>query len=129
MVTSSLVTSGIGPECIFEENFDLSSNEARDLSEVGDLHPQEVVVNWQGHAHHFRVAAGATILESALGQDIALPYSCKRGVCSACMGHLLKGKVAMARQDVLLEFEVEKGLLLLCQAYPLSENVEVEVGF
>ncbi len=129
MVLSGLQEAGVASENIFQEHFDLSREAARDLSDIGDLHPQDVAITWKGETQSIRVAAGSTILESALAQEVYLPHACKRGVCSACMAHLRSGEVRMARQDVLLEFEVDKGLVLLCQAFPVSAGVEIEVGF
>ena len=77
--------------------------------------------------YEFKVPAGASILSSALSQGIPLPYSCLRGICATCMGNLKKGKIDMVKQNNLLDFEIENGKVLLCQAYPLDGDVEIEL--
>ncbi|HEY8683626.1 MAG TPA: 2Fe-2S iron-sulfur cluster-binding protein, partial [Rhodanobacter sp.] len=39
----------------------------------------------------FSVAAGETVLEAAQRAGVALPYSCRAGVCGSCKATLLQG--------------------------------------
>ncbi len=126
-VVDALKKSDSGP--VFFESFDLAAEEAADLAFVEGLSPQDVKVSHAGVTHQFRVPAGATILEAATGQGIELPHSCKRGVCSACVAHVRAGTVRLAKPDLMLEFEVQRGLTLLCQAYPLDSELDVTTGF
>lgn len=75
-----------------------------------------------------QVPPGNTVMSAALSQGIRLPFSCLQGICATCMGHLNSGKVEMEREEALLDFEREKGMVLVCQAHPLSDDVQIEMG-
>lgn len=69
---------------------------------------------------------GGNILDAALEQGADLPFSCKVGVCATCKAKLLKGKVDMDQNHSLTNEEVAEGMILTCQAYPTSDDVEVD---
>jgi ring-1,2-phenylacetyl-CoA epoxidase subunit PaaE len=68
-----------------------------------------------------------TILEAALENGIKLPYSCQNGVCTACMGTCLEGKVDVSDADALTESEKNKGYILTCVGRPISDHVVIQV--
>ena len=68
------------------------------------------------------------ILDGALAAGADLPFACKGGVCSTCKCKVLEGTVEMKVNYALDEKEVEKGLVLSCQAVPTSEKVVVDFG-
>ena len=73
------------------------------------------------------VKNGTTILEKAMEEDIDIPFSCQSGICTTCMGKLIKGKVEMDVIDGLSDEEIEKGYILCCQSYPRSDRLIVEI--
>lgn len=85
----------------------------------------EVAVTIDGRQRAFRMVAGRTILESAEAAGLALPYSCRAGVCSTCRTKVVAGTVAMDRNQALEDWEVQAGFVLCCQARPTSERVEL----
>jgi ring-1,2-phenylacetyl-CoA epoxidase subunit PaaE len=85
----------------------------------------EVSVTIDGRQRGFRMMAGRTILESAEAAGLALPYSCRAGVCSTCRTKVVSGTVAMDRNQALEDWEVQAGFVLCCQARPTSERVEL----
>jgi ring-1,2-phenylacetyl-CoA epoxidase subunit PaaE len=85
----------------------------------------EVVVTIDGRRRSFPMVAGRTILESAESAGLALPYSCRAGVCSTCRTRVVSGSVAMDRNQALEDWEVQAGFVLCCQARPTSAHVEL----
>jgi ring-1,2-phenylacetyl-CoA epoxidase subunit PaaE len=85
----------------------------------------EVAVTIDGRQRAFRMLAGRTILESAEAAGLALPYSCRAGVCSTCRTKVVSGTVTMDRNQALEDWEVQAGFALCCQARPTSDRIEL----
>ena len=66
------------------------------------------------------------ILDAALAAGADLPYACKGGVCCTCRAKVVEGKVAMAVNYALEDWELELGFVLACQARPLSGRVVLD---
>lgn len=66
-----------------------------------------------------------TILEAAIAQNMDAPFACKAGVCSTCRCRVIEGEVEMETNHALEDYEVEKGYILSCQSYPLTDKVVV----
>ncbi len=79
----------------------------------------------QSSEHRFTVYAGETVLQAALRQGIALPYSCRNGGCGSCTGDIIEGQVsyAGARPAALSAEDAARGKALLCQALAASDLV------
>ncbi len=85
----------------------------------------EVTVLLDGRRRSFRMAPEGQILDAAEAAGLALPYSCRAGVCSTCRTRVVAGSVAMERNQALEEWEVAAGFVLSCQARPTSDRVEL----
>ena len=68
---------------------------------------------------------GQSVLEAALDANMDAPYACKAGVCSTCRAMVLEGEVEMEKNHALEDYEVNRGYVLTCQCYPLSDSVVV----
>lgn len=86
-----------------------------------------IKINMDGESFKFSMTPSETILDSALDNDIDLPYSCQSGVCTACQGKLISGTVSMDVSDGLSDEEIEEGYVLCCQSHPTSDDVEIEI--
>jgi len=88
----------------------------------------EVLLHFYERSNLLEVAPGTTILTAALTDRVPLPYSCKAGTCGKCVAKLTAGNVSMPNNYSLRKDELEAGLILLCQSYPLNDEVTVEIA-
>lgn len=87
----------------------------------------EITLFYEGTEYKVPVKPFETVLEAAMNMDIDLPYSCQAGMCTACMGRCVSGKVALDEEDALSEAELKEGFILTCVAHPMSDDVVIEV--
>ena len=64
-----------------------------------------------------------TILQAAIRNGLDPPFNCQLGVCATCKARLISGKIMMEERDSLTDEDIENGLILTCQAHPLTDNV------
>ena len=86
----------------------------------------EITVIIDGARRSFTMQKGQSVLEAALENGQEAPFSCKAGVCSTCMGKVLEGEVEMISNHALEDYEVERGYVLTCQSYPLSDKLTID---
>jgi ferredoxin len=71
------------------------------------------------------VEAGETIFAAALRDDFELPFSCVSGYCGACIATLEEGEVEMRVNQHLSKKQLDRGLILTCQAVPKSVTCRI----
>ncbi|HSI74710.1 MAG TPA: ferredoxin--NADP reductase [Lunatimonas sp.] len=125
---SSLAEMGVPREVIFTENFFIDAKDKNGNAEEGDQQiTQEVTITLEGQSYTFDVTPDKTILEAGLDMDIDMPYSCQSGLCTACRGRLLSGKVTMDEDAGLSENEIEAGYILCCSSKPKSGEIKINI--
>ena len=72
------------------------------------------------------LAAGDSILESALKNDIDAPYACLGGACGTCRAKITSGAVSMEQNFTLNDTELAAGYILTCQSHPTTSAVAVD---
>ncbi len=87
----------------------------------------DVTLKHDGKEYYFKVRGDKSILNQAMSQNIAIPYSCRSGMCSTCRGKCIEGEVQMTEGHILPEDEVQNGSVLTCVTYPISEKVVIEI--
>jgi ring-1,2-phenylacetyl-CoA epoxidase subunit PaaE len=89
---------------------------------------REVTIRYDGQEFKVMVEPDNTILLTALDQGIDLPYSCQSGLCTACRGKALSGKVKMDEEEGLSQSERDEGYVLTCVGHPMTDDVVIEIG-
>ncbi|OYN74939.1 ferredoxin--NADP reductase [Mycolicibacterium sphagni] len=79
-----------------------------------------------GTCHRLRWPRRATLVDTMLAAGIDVPYSCKEGRCGSCAATVLRGEVEMASCDILEPEDLADGLILGCQARPVSDDLHIE---
>jgi ring-1,2-phenylacetyl-CoA epoxidase subunit PaaE len=87
----------------------------------------EVLLHFFERSNLLEVAPGKSILDAALEEGIPVSYSCRNATCGRCAGRLLNGQVHMNANYALREELLQAGYILLCQSFPLDNEVTVAV--
>jgi 2Fe-2S type ferredoxin len=106
---------------------------ARELAKASAVETMKITerniqINLEGKSYKLTVGPKTTILDAALDADIDMPYSCQSGLCTACRGKCLSGKVHMDEREGLSDEEIEEGYVLTCVGHPLTDDVVIEIG-
>jgi ferredoxin len=85
-----------------------------------------VEVDLDGHRHRLCWPRSQALIDLLLDAGIDAPHSCREGHCGSCVATVLAGEVDMASCDILDPEDLREGLILACQARPLSAEVHIE---
>jgi 3-ketosteroid 9alpha-monooxygenase subunit B len=91
----------------------------------GGEHPVTAVVTLDGTTQEIRWPRRAKLLDVLLDEGLDAPFSCREGHCGACAVLVKSGSVDMEVNDVLDRADIDEGLILACQAHPVTDSVEV----
>jgi len=123
-VEGALLKAGLPPERIHIERFGVDDLAPVVRPEVELKTAASVIVIVDGTRRELRLNdSTASILDAARAAGLDLPFSCKSGVCATCRARVLEGEVQMARNFGLLKSDVLAGIVLTCQARPVTERV------
>jgi ring-1,2-phenylacetyl-CoA epoxidase subunit PaaE len=131
-VDTLLAARNIPKEKIFKESFVQGTIDKDTKKEVAtessELKERVVTIRYDGQEFKVSVPPHKAILETALDQGIDLPYSCQSGLCTACRGKALSGKVKLDEEEGLSQSERAEGYVLTCVGHPLTDDVVIEIG-
>jgi ring-1,2-phenylacetyl-CoA epoxidase subunit PaaE len=130
-VSTALASLGMDPGSIHAERYGVPrlrpSARVPAAVDDGTERVASVTVIMDGHQKTFDMAAtSSNVVDAAARHGIELPYSCKGGVCATCRTWLREGQVRMKANFGLEPWEVEKGFVLACQSYPLTDKVVLD---
>ncbi|WP_324720226.1 ferredoxin--NADP reductase [Salinimicrobium sp. HB62] len=122
-VTEILLNNNIKKEKILFElfNTEVEGQVKSDLS--GDT---ELLIKVDEEEFSLTMPKNKTVLQMALDNDIDVPYSCQGGICSSCVARITEGTAEMEKNSILVDSEIEEGLILTCQAHPTSATLKVD---
>ncbi len=69
------------------------------------------------------ITKNQTILEAAEENNIKLPFSCRNGACSTCLGKVEKGLVIHKNQTFLDNTLINQKYILTCTSYLMSDSI------
>ena len=125
-VKDVLAENNIEDNKVFFELFTTTSSvSVEDLEEVTDG-TTSITVIVDDEEKTFTMSQQQSVLEAALEQDLDAPYSCQGGICSSCLARVKEGKATMRQNNILTDNEVAEGLILTCQAHPVSAKIIVD---
>lgn len=125
MVQFTLIFKGFRPNQIRRENFVVEPVVTTPPPAIAQ--DRTIRLNFRGRDVDIQVPAYKSILQAALDEGIALPYSCRGGRCSTCAAQCLSGRVHMTINDVLTEHDLANGWVLTCTGYPESDGVVIDL--
>ena len=87
----------------------------------------DVEIQFNGKKHKIQIAANKSILVGAMAKNIAIPYSCRSGMCASCKASCISGEIRMTEGHFLEQSELDQGKILTCISYPASENIVIAI--
>lgn len=124
LIKNNLLEEGVSKDAIKFELFTISpsanppGNELSGSSEITILLDEEETT--------FEMKKEGVILTAALLKGLDAPYSCQGGICSSCLAKVIEGEVIMDNNSILDEEELKEGLILTCQAHPVSPKIKID---
>lgn len=126
LVQETIQSLNIDTHSIRKEHFHIPPQER--LPDFTDLPARDVIIRFKGEEKLVPVPGGKSILRAALDRNIELPHSCKEGQCGVCRAWLISGEVKLRKNHVLTPEELVSNQILLCQGFPLTDDVTIGTG-
>lgn len=125
MIRLTLLFLGVDPGRIRKENFVLETVPVAESTAV--YPPRNIRLQFNNEVYSIAVGENQSILQAALQNNIALPYSCRGGMCSTCIARCTSGKVEMSVNDVLMDADLAEGWVLTCTGHPVTDDVMLKL--
>lgn len=90
------------------------------------MHETTVLVDLDGCRHQLAWPRDQSLVDMLLDAGVDVPHSCREGHCGSCVATIVTGEVEMATCDILEPQDLRDGLILGCQARPVSTRLHIE---
>jgi len=120
----TLKANGIAEDSIYFELFTTSENEESETVNLEGKTTVEVLLD--DEVYSFSMDKKSSVLDAVLDEDIDAPYSCQGGVCSTCIARITEGEAKMDKNQILTDSEISEGLILTCQAHPVTATLKID---
>ncbi|MEM8940114.1 MAG: ferredoxin--NADP reductase [Bacteroidota bacterium] len=127
LVSDVLPETGIDEKNIRMESFEAGKTSPSEIIDTENTE-SEVTIMLDGEEYKITIKKNVSILESALANDLDMPYSCQSGLCTACRGKCLEGQISIDEAEGLSQDELDEGYVLTCTGKPISDQVKLEMG-
>ncbi len=133
LIRDELVAAGLDKEKVHYELFvsGISEEDKKRIQKIVEnkVNGTDVTIIDGGKEFHFVMEDSYdNVLDGALAAGADLPFACKGGVCSTCKCKVIEGEVEMKINYALDAHEVARGLVLSCQAVPITDKVVLDFG-
>lgn len=127
LVSAALPKAGASSEKIMMESFEAGKTSPSEIIDAENAE-SEVTIILDGEEYEITVKKNASILDTALENNLDMPYSCQSGLCTACRGKCHEGQVSIDEAEGLSQDELDDGFVLTCVGKPLSDRLKIEMG-
>jgi 3-ketosteroid 9alpha-monooxygenase subunit B len=119
--------TGLGVRVHVERFFSLEGDPFEEPEEApeGTGDAGEVEVEMDGETQTVPWPKSDRLLDALLRAGVDAPFSCREGSCSACACIKLEGEVTLDANTVLDEQDLADGLILACQARPVTDRLKI----
>lgn len=124
LISDTLKANGIPADTIYFELFTTTEKEDSEAPIPEGKTAVEVLLD--DEVYSFSMDKKSSVLDAVLDEDIDAPYSCQGGVCSTCIARITEGEAKMDKNQILTDSEIAEGLILTCQAHPVTANLKID---
>jgi 3-ketosteroid 9alpha-monooxygenase subunit B len=126
LIETTLAEAGVHEELVYIERFVSPADPDRIDEDAIDLVSLEAPTTFSlwlgGRSRTVPYTRGKTLLQCARAAGLHPAHSCESGYCGSCMAHVNTGKVHMRTHEALSERDIARGVALLCQSIPASNE-------
>ncbi|MCV7218666.1 ferredoxin--NADP reductase [Mycobacterium crocinum] len=132
VIKDALAEAGMARDRIHLEVFQSLSGDpftddiAAVQADADDGDSASVLLDVDGEIHRLQWPRRVTLVDTMIAAGIDVPYSCKEGRCGSCAATVVRGEVDMATCDILEPDDLADGVILACQARPVSDDLHIE---